>query len=222
MKIVVAHFPKTRRRALQTLCAAVAGGMLAIGAVSAQDAFPAKPVHVFVPFAPGNTLDQALRQAAEAMSAETGAEVLAVQADGRRPEDCQRAVDTVVQRFGGIDILVNNDGAPPLGAALSFDDAAWLKAIEQNFFYVVRMVRASVPHMRPRGGGGILNITAISAIQPIAGFGSQLQRLAVERVRLRILLRPQCHPAQRTVEADLPRFIIQPPGEIERPVEALP
>ena len=37
--------------------------------------------------------------------------------------------------------------------------------------YVVRMCRAAVPHMKARGGGSVLNITAISAIQPIAGFG---------------------------------------------------
>ncbi len=36
--------------------------------------------------------------------------------------------------------------------------------------YVVRMVREAVPSMRERGGGSILNITAISAIQPIRGF----------------------------------------------------
>ena len=37
--------------------------------------------------------------------------------------------------------------------------------------YVVRMARGAVPHMTARGGGSILNITAISAIQPIPGFG---------------------------------------------------
>jgi 3-oxoacyl-[acyl-carrier protein] reductase len=70
-----------------------------------------------------------------------------------------------------VDVLVNNDGAPPLGELASFDDAAWAKAVEQNLMYVVRMTRAAVPHMKARGGGGILNITAISAIQPIPGFG---------------------------------------------------
>jgi 3-oxoacyl-[acyl-carrier protein] reductase len=115
--------------------------------------------------------EPALRQAAEVIRAETGAEVLAVQADCRRAEDCERVAATVVDELGGIDILVHNDGAPPLGAVMTLDDVAWQKAIEQNFFYVVRMVRACVPHMRTRGGGGILNITAISAIQPIAGFG---------------------------------------------------
>jgi 3-oxoacyl-[acyl-carrier protein] reductase len=109
--------------------------------------------------------------AAEKLRAETGAEVLPVQADCRRAEDCDRVIETVAREFGGIDILVNNDGAPPLGELTSFDDVAWAKAIEQNLMYVVRMARGAAPHMIAAGGGGILNITAISAIQPIAGFG---------------------------------------------------
>jgi 3-oxoacyl-[acyl-carrier protein] reductase len=108
--------------------------------------------------------------AADALAAETGAEILPVQADCRRAEDCLRVVGEVVARFGGVDVLVNNDGAPPLGAIESFEDEAWHKAVEQNLMYVVRMVRAVLPHMKARGGGSILNITAISAIQPIPGF----------------------------------------------------
>jgi 3-oxoacyl-[acyl-carrier protein] reductase len=112
-----------------------------------------------------------LSKAAETLRSETGAEILPVQADCRRAEDCARVVATTLDRFGGIDALVNNDGAPPLGKLATFDDAAWAKAVEQNLMYVVRMTRAAVPHITARGGGGILNITAISAIQPIAGFG---------------------------------------------------
>ncbi len=108
--------------------------------------------------------------AAERIRAGTGATVLPVQADCRRAEDCARVAATVRRELGGIDILVNNDGAPPLGAALSFDDLAWAKAVEQNLMYVVRMAREAVPSMLERGGGSILNITAISAIQPIPGF----------------------------------------------------
>ena len=111
-----------------------------------------------------------LLKAADTLRAETGAEVLPVQADCRRAEDCRRVADTVTEAFGGIDILVNNDGAPPLGDVMTFDDTAWQKAVEQNLMYVVRMVRETVPHMQRRGGGSILNITAISAIQPYPGF----------------------------------------------------
>lgn len=112
-----------------------------------------------------------LAKAAETLRSEAGAEILTIAADCRRAEDCVRVVATTVEKLGGIDILVNNDGAPPLGELISFDDTAWAKAVEQNLMYVVRMTRAVVPHMQTRGGGGILNITAISAIQPIAGFG---------------------------------------------------
>ncbi|HLX29063.1 MAG TPA: SDR family oxidoreductase [Casimicrobiaceae bacterium] len=111
-----------------------------------------------------------LHKAAERLRADTAATILPIQADCRRADDCTRVVDTTCRELGGIDILVNNDGAPPLGPVLSFDDAAWSKAIEQNLMYVVRMARACIPSMQSRGGGSILNITAISAIQPIPGF----------------------------------------------------
>jgi len=112
-----------------------------------------------------------LAEAATTLRRETGAEVLPIAADCRRAEDCTRVAETAVREFGGIDILVNNDGAPPLGDLAGFDDAAWAKAVEQTLMYVVRMTRAVVPQMKARGGGSILNITAISAIQPIPGFG---------------------------------------------------
>ena len=114
--------------------------------------------------------EPALREAAETLRAVTGGDVLPVQADCRRAEDCKRVVETAVAAWGGVDILLNNDGAPPLGDIMTLDDSAWQKAIEQNLMYVVRMVREAVPYMIKRGGGSIVNITAISAIQPYPGF----------------------------------------------------
>jgi 3-oxoacyl-[acyl-carrier protein] reductase len=111
-----------------------------------------------------------LSTAAERIRRESGVRVLPIAADARKADDCRRIVETVKAEFGGVDILVNNDGAPPLGEIMSFDDQAWAKAVEQNLMYVVRMAREVVPSMRERGGGSILNITAISAIQPIPGF----------------------------------------------------
>jgi 3-oxoacyl-[acyl-carrier protein] reductase len=111
-----------------------------------------------------------LRAAAEKMASESGAEILPVQADGRLPADCERVVETAIDAFGHIDILVNNDGAPPLGDLVAFDDVAWQKAMEQNFMYVARMCRGALPHIK-KTGGSIVNIAAISAIQPIPRFG---------------------------------------------------
>ena len=115
--------------------------------------------------------EPALAEAVRGIAAETGGEVAAVQGDVRRAEDCLRIVDETVGRFGGVDILVNNDGAPPLGAFTDFDDHAWSRAVDQNLMSVVRCIRAAVPHMKARGAGSIVNITALSAIQPIPGFG---------------------------------------------------
>ncbi len=112
-----------------------------------------------------------LQDAADRIRSETGAAVLAVPADCRRAEDCTRVVEMVCKAYGGIDIVINNDGAPPLGEIEAFDDDAWQKAVEQNLMYVVRMARGALPHMKARGAGSILNITAISAIQPIGKFG---------------------------------------------------
>jgi 3-oxoacyl-[acyl-carrier protein] reductase len=112
-----------------------------------------------------------LTRTAERIRHETDAEVLPVAADSRRAEDCARVISRVADFYGGIDIVVNNDGAPPLGDLESFDDVAWQKAVEQNLMYVIRMARGALPHMKARGGGSIVNITAISAIQPLAKFG---------------------------------------------------
>jgi tripartite-type tricarboxylate transporter receptor subunit TctC len=89
--------PVARRRALQ-FAAAVAAGSCNLGALAAEPAFPARPVHVYVPFAAGNTLDNALRQVAEEFLKNTGqpmiienkpggAGIIAAQLVARAPAD---------------------------------------------------------------------------------------------------------------------------------------
>ena len=112
-----------------------------------------------------------LEAAAQAIRDESGATVLPIAADIRRADDCARIVETAARAFGRIDVLVNNDGAPPLGLLSEFDDAAWDKAVQQNLMSVVRLTRGAVPLMRQHGFGRIVNISALSAIQPIARFG---------------------------------------------------
>ena len=143
-----------------------------------------------------------LASAAERIRGDTGADVLPIPGDCRRAEDCTRVIEAAAGAFGGIDIVVNNDGAPPLGPIESFDDESWRKAIEQNLMYVVRMARGALPHMKARRGGSILNITAISAIQPIANFGLSVatwsgvigfaKTLSIEAARHRINVNTIC------------------------------
>jgi len=113
----------------------------------------------------------ALATAADQVRDETGVEVLPVLGDVRKAEDHQKVVAEALSAFGRIDILVNNDGAPPLGLMADFDDEAWHKAVQQNLMSVVRMSRLCLPSMRQNGGGRIINITSLSVKQPRAGFG---------------------------------------------------
>jgi 3-oxoacyl-[acyl-carrier protein] reductase len=110
----------------------------------------------------------ALEAAAASIEA-AGGEVLRITADLRRAEDVARAVETTVAAFGGLDILVTNSGGPPSGPFMAVDEAAWADAIDSLLLSVVRLCRAAIPHMQARGGGRIINITSISAQQPIDG-----------------------------------------------------
>jgi len=111
-----------------------------------------------------------LEKAAQDIATQYGVRVIPVAADIRDKDESARIVQAAIDAYGRLDILVNNDGAPPLGTIDTFDDVAWQKAVEQNLFSVIRMVRSALPHLKTSGSGSILNISAISAIQPIAGF----------------------------------------------------
>ena len=109
-----------------------------------------------------------LAEAAAALERD-GACVRAFEADLRHAADITRLIDGVVGAFGGLDILVTNTGGPPSGPFMGFDDEAWKDAIDLLLLSVVRLCRAAVPHMQARGGGRIVNVTSISAIQPVDG-----------------------------------------------------
>jgi len=115
----------------------------------------------------GEALDDAVRRVRE----DTGATAIAIAADIRKAADCARIVDGAQAALGRLDILVNNDGAPPLGEIESFDDEAWDRAVQQNLMSVVRLCRRALPHLRKQQGGRIVNITALSTLQPLPRFG---------------------------------------------------
>jgi len=76
-------------------------------------------------------------------------------------------VDTALDRWGRIDIVVANAGGPPAGRALEVDDEAILDAVNANMLASIRLARAAVPHMRDRHWGRICFIASISVRQPI-------------------------------------------------------
>ena len=108
--------------------------------------------------------------AIEAVAAEVrqrGAEVLAMTADVSRAPEIERLVRATVERYGGIDVLVTNAGGPPAGTFDRFSDDEWQAAFELTLMSAVRLIRASLPSMRARGGGTIVCMSSSSIKQPI-------------------------------------------------------
>ena len=83
-------------------------------------------------------------------------------------ESVKAAVTEVLRVEGHIDLLVNNAGfaVAPAGAEESSIEQAW-SIFNTNFFGIVRMTRAIVPHMRHQGGGRIINIGSVLGFLPM-------------------------------------------------------
>lgn len=70
----------------------------------------------------------------------------------------------VVERFGAIDVLVNNAGYAELGFFETFTDAAVRRQFEVNVFGTMNVARAVVPHMRERRSGLVVTISSVSGL----------------------------------------------------------
>jgi 3-oxoacyl-[acyl-carrier protein] reductase len=109
----------------------------------------------------------ALAETAAEIGEETGAEVEPRAADITSAEDVRALFSHAAQRFGGLDVLVNNAGGPPAGTFEDFGDEDWQAAFELVLLSLIRAVREALPLMRERGGGRIVNIASSSIRQPI-------------------------------------------------------
>jgi len=92
---------------------------------------------------------------------------LAVRGDLTNPAHLERLVEQAVAAFGGIDILVNNGGGPPRGAALDLDAESVEAAVELLLVSAVRLTNLCLPHLERGGHGRVINITSSSVKEPI-------------------------------------------------------
>jgi 3-oxoacyl-[acyl-carrier protein] reductase len=104
--------------------------------------------------------EEALR-GAQAELAALGAEVLALPVDLAEAAAGERLAAAVGERFGGLDILINNAGTNRRAPFVALTDADWEAVLEANFSAHVRVSRALVPTLRERGGGVIVFIASL-------------------------------------------------------------
>jgi 3-oxoacyl-[acyl-carrier protein] reductase len=109
-----------------------------------------------------------LRQAAEKIRSETGAEVFAEAVDVTDASRVQPFVDSVAKTFGRIDVCVTNAGGPPAKNFLSISPDEWRKAVDLNFLSVVHLAKAVIPYMQRHRWGRIVTITSVTVKQPVA------------------------------------------------------
>jgi NAD(P)-dependent dehydrogenase (short-subunit alcohol dehydrogenase family) len=100
------------------------------------------------------------RDALDTLAASLPRESLLLDADLRERDAAQRVVDAALQRFGRIDVLVNNAGATPRGDFLAFSDADWDDGFALKFFGAMRLCRAAWPAL-VASQGCIVNIAGI-------------------------------------------------------------
>jgi 3-oxoacyl-[acyl-carrier protein] reductase len=108
-----------------------------------------------------------LEKAAQEMRDTSGAEVLVFAGDLDQYDTIRELIGTTVDRFGRLDILVNNSGGPPLARAYSATEEQWSIAVQRSLLFFARMCREALPHLKRQGGGRIINILASTVYQPI-------------------------------------------------------
>lgn len=144
--------------------AVITGGAGAIGAATAK-AFAHEGAHVAVLDLDGAKADDVAKA--------TGNGAIGLACDVTDPASVRAAYDAVIDRFGGVDILVSNAGAAWEGAIATLDDATLRKSFELNFFAHQTMAQNAVGIMKAQGTGGVIlfNVSK-QAVNPGPNFGA--------------------------------------------------
>lgn len=110
---------------------------------------------------------QACVAVADELTARTGRPAMGTACHVGRWEDCDRLIDDVMDRYGRIDVLVNNAGVSPLYPSLAdIGEELFDKVLAVNLRGAFRLSSLAGPIMAAGDGGSIINISSIAAVQP--------------------------------------------------------
>ena len=108
------------------------------------------------------------QEAIAELAGEIGQKSIAIPCNVARFGEMSSAVETTLQAFGGLDVLINNAGViEPISHLADSDPAEWGQVIDINLKGVFNGMRAALPAMKDAGGGSILTISSGAAHSPI-------------------------------------------------------
>lgn len=102
-------------------------------------------------------------------AAQIRTEVLAETVDVTVESQVCGFVDSVLSKFGRIDVCVTNAGGPPAKKFPDTSIADWRSAVDLNFMSTLFFARTVLPHMKERRWGRFLTISSVSVLQPVDG-----------------------------------------------------
>jgi len=176
--------------------------------------------------------DIATGSAGETLRAVTaaGGEMISIEpCNLNRAEDCDRVVAAAIERFGRIDVLVNNGAMAHFGWIEDISDSQWAQAIDDELNLVFRMTRAAWPHLTAAGDGAIVNIASMSgwiAIKDAPGLAHSTAKGGVLSMTRHLAMEGARHGLRAnsispgTIETNQTRVLLEKPelgrGQIER------
>jgi NAD(P)-dependent dehydrogenase (short-subunit alcohol dehydrogenase family) len=86
-----------------------------------------------------------------------------------REAEARAMIDATIERFGGLDILINNAAVGIIVETAAMTGDQWRETIDTNLSGVFYCTHAAIPHLRQRGGGWIINISSLASQNPFAG-----------------------------------------------------
>jgi ketoreductase RED2 len=109
-------------------------------------------------------------EAGERIAAELGDGAIYVQGDISDQAACHRLVDATIERFGRLDILINNAGWTTVVPHADLDaltDEIFRRTFEVNVFGTWWLTKAAIAHLRESDDPNIVNITSIAGVRPV-------------------------------------------------------
>jgi NAD(P)-dependent dehydrogenase (short-subunit alcohol dehydrogenase family) len=118
-----------------------------------------------------------------------GGEISAVEADVRSAEECKKVVDACIEKYGRIDVLVNNAGIADRHMPIDFCDEDWYDNVcKIDQYSVYWMSKYALVHMEKQGKGSIVNVSSIGS-QGVAGISYSAAKAAVNGMTKNIAIR---------------------------------